>query len=80
MLNKGYIVLLFIIFITPMSLSGQQKLDLDDLKIKGELHDDNRLRILARDSSEIKNFVKFRTHFRKEIIEGLPKPRPKIKY
>lgn len=72
--------ILLITFLSPFSSFGEKKIDLDDLKIKGELHDDNRLRILARDSLEIKNYVKFRTHFRKEIVEGLPKPKPKVSY
>lgn len=56
------------------------KMDLDDITIKGELHNDDRLKLLARQKNELKNYVKYRTNYRKEIVEGLPRPRPKVKY
>lgn len=62
------------------SAKAQNKMDLDDLEIKGELHDDNRLKMLAREKNSLKNHVKFRTNYRKEILEGLMKPEPKYKY
>jgi hypothetical protein len=55
-------------------------MDLDDITIKGELHNDDRLKLLARQKNELKNYVKYRTNYRKEMVEGLPKPRPKVTY
>lgn len=64
-----------------ISASAQnKKLDLDDLMIKGELHSDDRLMILSRQKNELKNFIKFRTNYREEILEQLPKPQPKKKF
>lgn len=59
---------------------AQSKMDLDDITIKGELHNDDRLKLLARQKNELKNYVKYRTNYRKEMVEGLPKPRPKVTY
>ncbi|MBK8204863.1 MAG: hypothetical protein IPL83_03075 [Bdellovibrionales bacterium] len=55
-------------------------MDLDDVTIKGELHNDDRLKLLARQKNELKNYVKYRTNYRSEIVEDLPKPKPKVKY
>ena len=76
---KRIYLAIFIVF-TSTPCFGEKKLDLEDLQIKGELHGDNRLRIISRDKNKIKNYVKFRTHFRKEIVEGLPKPLPQQVY
>ena len=75
-----FVLLILSITLGPSLCQAQKKLDLGDIQIKGELHGDNRLKILARDKNKIKNYVKFRTNFRKEIIEGLPKPQPKQIY
>jgi len=61
-------------------LQAQSKMDLEDVQIKGELHNDDRLRIMARERNRLKNFVKYRTNFRNEIVEGLPRPKPRVKY
>ena len=76
---KALSIFIVLNLVSPIAFA-QKKLDLDDLKIKGELLNDNRLRILAREKGSLKNYVKFRTNFRKEIIEGIPKPLPKLKY
>jgi hypothetical protein len=57
-----------------------KKVDLDDVKIKGELHNDNRLRMMARESNSLGNYVKFRTNYRQDIVEELPMPEPRVKY
>lgn len=64
-----------IIFFSPF-VFGQQRMDLDDLEIKGELLGDNRLQMLNREKNKLRNFVEFRTNYRKEMIEGLEKPLP----
>ena len=58
----------------------KNKMDLDDLMIKGELHNDDRLLILSRQKNEMKNFVKFRTNYREEILQQLPKTQKKRNY
>ncbi len=58
---------------------GQKRIDLDDMEIRGELYNDNRLVIVGRDRNELKNYVKFRTNFRKELVEPLPTPVPGVK-
>jgi hypothetical protein len=73
------ILFLMIYFNSPYS-HAQQRLDLDDLEVKGELQNDDRLNILARERNELRNYVKFRTNFRSEIIEELPQPAPGVKY
>ncbi len=57
-----------------------KKLDLDDLMIKGELHNDDRLLILSRQKNELKNYIKFRTNYRQEILQQVPQPAPKKKF
>ena len=50
---------------------AQNRIDLDDLQIKGELLNDNRLRLSARDQYQITDRVTYRKNFRKEISDGL---------
>lgn len=77
----GRVSLLFLIGIVSISSRAQnKKLDLDDLMIKGELHNDDRLLILSRQRNELKNFIKFRTNYREEILEQVPKPQIKKKF
>ena len=50
---------------------AQNRVDLDDLTIKGELLNDNRLRMSARESQKITDRVSYRENFRKEATDGL---------
>jgi len=50
----------------------KKRMDLDDLMVKGEIHNDDRLMILARQQNEMKNYVKFRTSYKEEILQELP--------
>lgn len=64
-----------------MSLADQKKrLDLDDMMIKGEIHNDDRLLILSRQKNEMKNYVKFRSNYREEILQELPARQKKHDY
>lgn len=75
------LISMFIFILCGFSFAkAQSKMDLDDVTIKGELHNDDRLKLLARQKNELKNFVKYRTNYRSEIIEDLPKPKPQMKY
>ena len=55
---------------------AQNRVDLDDLTIKGELLNDNRLRMSSRDQHQITDRVSYRNNFRKEIVDGLEIPWP----
>ncbi len=75
------IALLILIVLAGINSPAQnKKLDLDDLMIKGELHNDDRLLILSRQRNELKNFIKFRTNYREEILEQVPKQQVKKKF
>ena len=80
MTMKSLLFLSFILTAATPGFAQNKKLDLDDLMIKGELHSDDRLMILSRQKNELKNFIKFRTNYREEILEQLPKPQPKRKF
>jgi hypothetical protein len=72
-------LVLFLYLFTPGVVIAKNRLDLEDIAIKGQLHNDNRLNILGRQRNELKNYVKFRTNYRSEIIEGLPTPAPDVR-
>jgi hypothetical protein len=55
-------------------------MDLDDVSIQGQLHDDGRLRMVSRDDYQITNHVKLRKNFRTEMTDELPRPAPVVKY
>ncbi len=48
----------------------QARVDLEDLSVKGELLNDNRLRMSSRESTRIQDRVKYRKNFRSEILDG----------
>jgi hypothetical protein len=70
-----YLIPISIFLVVGVS-HAEQKMNLDDVSIKGELHSDDRLRMIARGQNQLRNFVKFRTNFRAEMIEGLMRPEP----
>ena len=55
----------------PKIANAQARVDLDDLAVKGEILNDNRLRISTRESTRIQDRVKYRKNFRSEIIDGV---------
>lgn len=74
------LILIFLAVGFSSPLVAQQKMDLEDINIKGELHNDDRLRMLAREQNRLKNYVKYRTNYRAEMIQGLQRPEPKQSY
>ncbi|MBT4761118.1 MAG: hypothetical protein HOO06_05410 [Bdellovibrionaceae bacterium] len=68
------------VIFSSMSIFAQSKMDLQDLDVKGELLGDNRIQMIKRQQNLLKNHVKFRTNFRKEIMEELEKPYPRYSY
>ena len=76
-----YKILIVILFcFTSSSVFAQSKMDLEDLNVKGELLGDNRIQMIKRQQNKLKNYVQFRTNYRKEIMEELEKPYPKYIY
>lgn len=73
-------ILMLTLYFNGTTVKAQQRMDLDDLEVKGELQNDDRLNILARERNELRNYVKFRTNFRSEIVEELSQPIPGVKY
>jgi len=72
------IVLLQLLFqLIGLTAQAQNRVDLDDLAIKGELLNDNRLRISSRESHKITDRVSYRNNFRKEITDSLEIAWPK---
>jgi len=51
--------------------NAQNRVDLDDMAIKGELLNDNRLRLSSRDKYKITDRVTYRTNFRREITDRI---------
>ena len=50
---------------------SQARVDLEDLNVKAELLNDNRMRMSSRESIRIQDRVKYRKNFRPEIIDGI---------
>jgi len=76
------ILLAFTIVALANSAHAQtrNRLDLEDLMIKGELRNDDRFMILSREKNEMKNYVKFRTTYREEMLQELPPSGKKRNY
>ena len=79
----GHLVLLSFLLVFVANKDQAQirnRLDLDDLMIKGELRNDDRFMILSREKNEMKNYVKFRTNYREEMLQELPAARKRRTY
>lgn len=71
----SYLLIVVVIQSVPSYSFSQNRMDLGDIDIKGELHNDDRLRMISREPNSLRNHVKFRTNFRKEIVQNLPQVR-----
>lgn len=68
--SKYLLLFTTLIFVaTPDAFAQKKKLDLDDLMIKGELHSDDRLLMLARERNEMKQNLRYRKEYRKETMQ-----------
>ncbi len=78
----AYVFLMVLNMATLSTAEAQSKnrLDLDDLMVKGEIHNDDRMMIFARQKNELKNYVKFRTSFKEEMFQELPVPQHITKF
>lgn len=55
-------------FVMPAA-EAQNRVDLEDLSVKGELLNDNRMRMTSREATRMQDRVHYRKNFRPEIIE-----------
>lgn len=74
------IVLVMILWAGKLLAQSRSRIDLDDMMIKGELHNDDRINIYTRQKNELKNYVKFRTSYKQEMLEELPVVKVKHKF
>ena len=75
---KAFFLLACVFGFSAVALGqAKSRIDLDDMMIKGELHNDDRVMILSRQKNELKNFVKFRSSYREEILQEAPEAHPK---
>ncbi len=51
--------------------NSQARVDLEDLSVKGELLNDNRMRMSSREATRVQDRVKYRKNFRPEITDGI---------
>lgn len=51
--------------------TAQARVDLEDMSVKGELLNDNRMRMSSREATRVQDRVKYRKNFRPEIIDGI---------
>lgn len=77
---KILVVILGLALSSVAFAQSKSRIDLDDMMIKGELHNDDRLMIMSRQQNELKNYVKFRTSFKEEMLQELPVPHPKRQF
>ena len=77
-MSTRLILIIFLLgcFSIPAFAQNRNRIDLDDMMIKGELHNDDRLLIITRQANELKNYVKFRKSFKDEMLQELPVPNP----
>ena len=50
---------------------AQARVDLEDMSVKGELLNDNRMRMSSREATRVQDRVKYRKNFRPEIVDGI---------
>lgn len=62
------VAVLIVSFVTSTA-KAQNRVDLEDLSVKGELLNDNRMRMTSREATRMQDRVHYRKNFRPEIIE-----------
>ena len=78
--HRLHVILVEIVVGEDGRIADGEDLDLDDMMIKGELHNDDRINIYTRQKNELKNYVKFRTSYKEEMLQELPVMQPKHKF
>jgi hypothetical protein len=59
------------VLLIPNDAFSQARVDLEDLAVKGELLNDNRMRMTSREAAKVQDRIKYRKNFRPEIADGL---------
>ncbi len=62
-------IAVLIVGFTTSAAIAQNRVDLEDLTVKGELLNDNRMRMTSREATRMQDRVHYRKNFRPEIIE-----------
>lgn len=62
------IAVIIVSFVTSAAIA-QNRVDLEDLSVKGELLNDNRMRMTSREATRMQDRVHYRKNFRPEIVE-----------
>jgi hypothetical protein len=73
-LASKFLFVSFIFLTAPLAKAEfkSSRVNLDDVEIKGENHNDGRVDLLRRDRSDISSIIQVRKDFRPEILQSLP--------
>lgn len=74
MMKTSVASIFFAAFFMTSAAWSQNQVDLGDLNVKGELLNDNRLRVNSREPASIDDRVKYRKEYRREILESDSSP------
>lgn len=66
-----FLIAALLTFVFSVDASAQARVDLEDMSVKGELLNDNRMRMSSREATRVQDRVKYRKNFRPEIIDGI---------
>lgn len=66
-------LILLMFMASTSNAQDRSRVDLDDVTIQGELLSDDRLKLLSRSKNSIADEVRFRSSFKGEVLEHLPK-------
>ncbi len=66
-----FLIATLLTFVFSVDASAQARVDLEDMSVKGELLNDNRMRMSSRETTRVQDRVKYRKNFRPEIIDGI---------
>jgi hypothetical protein len=79
-LSKSFLAIQASVLVIGVMISiqsrAQNKVDLEDLTIKGDLNSDNRLNLSNRDPASQAERVTYRDNFRPEVTDSLETPWP----
>lgn len=66
-----FLIAALLTFAFSVDAWAQARVDLEDMSVKGELLNDNRMRMSSREATRVQDRVKYRKNFRPEIIDGI---------
>lgn len=65
------VTLILTMVMFPRFVNAQARVDLEDLSVKGELLNDNRLKMSAREATHMQDRIHYRKNFRPEILDEI---------